>query len=74
MNALVDATPISGPARVKNLRFVPRIIDDSGTLQMPSVFSCPSCFAYSNAAMVSAVSPDWDITTISVLGFPIGLR
>ena len=58
MNALVDATPISGPARVKNFSLVPRIIDDSGALQILSVLVCPRFLAYSRAAMVSAVSPD----------------
>ena len=45
VNALVEATPISGPARVRNLSLEARVSADSGTLQMVSVLSWPSDLA-----------------------------
>ena len=42
VKALVDATPISGPARVRNRSRVLRTSALSGTLQIASVRSCPS--------------------------------
>ena len=57
MNALVDATPISGPACVYVPPDVALVIEDPTTLQIPNV-NAPCSFAISNAAKVSAVSPD----------------
>ncbi len=67
MKALVEATPISGPARVMKRRAHSRTMADSGTLQMASVFCCPSDLAWRSAARVSAVSPDCEMATISWL-------
>ena len=69
VNALVDATPISTPARVKNFSLVARAIALVGTLMMPSVVPMPSDCACFSAASVSAVSPDCEITMTSVRGF-----
>ncbi len=74
VNAFVEATPISGPALVRNFSFAKRMIDDSGTLHIARVFSCPSLLAYSSAAIVSAVSPDWEITIKRQSLLPIGFR
>ncbi len=68
VNALVEATPISGPARVRNLSCEPRTSADSGTLQMASENGWPSLRAWLRAAIVSAVSPDCEITMTSVRG------
>ena len=69
MNALVDATPTSAPARVRYASSVSRTIADVPTLQIASVCVWPSDFACLSAASVSAVSPDWLMTTTSVFGF-----
>ena len=68
MNALVDATPTSVPARVRNLSAVCRTIELVATLQIASVCAWPSDFACFSAASVSAVSPDCDTTTTSAFG------
>ena len=68
MKALVEATPISGPARVRNFSCELRMSADSGTLQMASEKGWPSLRACVSAAIVSAVSPDCEITTTSVRG------
>src|SRR5258706_8677652 len=65
VKALVEATPISGPARVRNRSLQALMSADSGTLQMASAFGWPSARAWCRAAMVSAVSPDCEITTTS---------
>ena len=57
VNALVDATPISGPACVYDPASVIRAIDEPTTLQIPRMVA-PLDFASSRAANVSAVSPD----------------
>ena len=44
VKALVEATPISGPACVISVPFASRVIMDPTTLQMASVFE-PFCFA-----------------------------
>ena len=67
VNALVDATPISGPACVSSVPAASRVIIEPTTLQMASVFE-PFCLASRCAASVSAVSPDCEITTVSVSG------
>ena len=69
MNALVDATPTSVPARVRNFIAVSRIIELVATLHTASVRVWPSDFACLSAASVSAVSPDCDTTTTSALLF-----
>ena len=67
VNALVEATPISGPALVMKERLQIRIRVDSWTLQIPNTHSNPKFLARFKAARVSAVSPDWDIPIIRVL-------
>ena len=61
VKALVEATPISGPARVSITRSDSRTSELSGTLQIDSVDRNPSCFASRSAASVSAVSPDCEM-------------
>jgi hypothetical protein len=68
VKALVEATPISGPARVRNLRPAARISADSGTLQMARLCTWPSERACWSAASVSAVSPDCEMVTTRVDG------
>ena len=74
VNALVEATPISGPARVSMTRSDSRTRELSGTLQMASVARYPDSFARRRAARVSAVSPDWEIVTNREPGGTRGLR
>ena len=62
MKALVDATPISGPARVGSTISASLAIVLSGTLTTAMTF-CILSFANLNAASVSAVSPDCEINT-----------
>ena len=57
MNALVDATPISGPACVNTPACVALAIDEPTTLHTPKIVA-PFDYASSIAANVSAVSPD----------------
>ena len=68
MNALVDATPISTPARVMNASLHSRTIALVATLQIVSVCSMPRLRACLSAAIVSAVSPLWLMVTTSVRG------
>src|SRR3954467_10619037 len=65
MNALVDATPISGPARVRKARSDWRTRVLSGAFEIAKVARTPSRAACVRAAMVSAVSPDCEIATVS---------
>ena len=74
VNALVEATPISGPARVRSTSSDSRTSEDSGTLQIARVDRYPAAFAWRNAASVSAVSPDCEMVTKSVLGGTTGFR
>jgi hypothetical protein len=67
VKALVEATPISGPACVMIVPEASRVIMEPTTLQIASVFD-PFCLASRCAASVSAVSPDCEITTVSVSG------
>ena len=71
VNALVDATPISGPARVIMLNSDSLTIELSGTLEIARVCAYPKRLDSFSAARVSAVSPDWDIVTNSVAGATI---
>ena len=59
MNALVDATPISGPALVIRTRSAARTRELFGTFTMPSDGPNPRVAASCRAPRVSAVSPDW---------------
>ncbi len=74
VKALVDATPISGPARVSNTRSDSRTSELSGTLQIDNDERYPDCLASRNAARVSAVSPDWEMVTNKVFLGTTGLR
>ena len=74
VNALVEATPISGPARVKSTKFDSRTIELSATLQIVSVDRYFSFFALRRAARVSAVSPDCEMVTRRVSGVMTGSR
>jgi hypothetical protein len=73
VKALVEATPISGPAWVDRSRSTSRAIELVGTLMMPAVVT-PFAFMCRSAASVSAVSPDWLTTTPSVFGSRTGSR
>ena len=68
VKALVDATPISTPARVRYASLHSRTIALVATLHTVSVCGMPSERACFNAAMVSAVSPLWLMVTTSVRG------
>ena len=74
VNAFVEATPISVPARVSITRSDSRTIELSGTLQIVSVDTYPALRAIRNAASVSAVSPDCEIATNRVSAVTTGLR
>ena len=58
MNALVEATPISAPARVINDKSDSRTNDDPSTLHIANEPRYPRVLAKRKAAKVSAVSPD----------------
>ena len=74
VNALVEATPISAPARVKKVRVDARGMALSGTLQIDRVRVCPCALAYLSASIVSSVSPDCEMVTIKLFGFTCTLR
>ena len=76
VNALVEATPISGPANVGKKISVSRTNDDVGTLHSAKLTKPAGvCFWISrNADKVSAVSPDWEIQMTKVLSTTTGLR
>ena len=74
VNALVEATPISGPARVNMTSSDSRTRELSGVLQIASDERYPACLASRSAASVSAVSPDWEIVTNSEFFGTTGLR
>ena len=69
VKALVEATPISTPARVMYASAHSRTIALVATLQTVSVCAMPSERACFSAASVSAVSPLCEIVTTSVFGF-----
>src|SRR5580765_6469488 len=71
VNALVEATQISGPAWVMIVPAASRVIIEPTTLQMASVLD-PLALASRWAAMVSAVSPDWVISMVRVSGVMMG--
>ncbi len=60
VKALVEATPISGPAKIGSTMSASRAIELSTTLTSASVV-WPLAFASRNAASVSAVSPDCEM-------------
>ena len=68
VKAFVEATPISGPAFVIKCAPVSFTIELVSTLQMERVMFIPCSLADCNAASVSAVSPDCEITTTKVSG------
>ncbi len=74
VKALVEATPISGPARVGSTRSASRAMELSGTLTMPSAWVTPAARAPLNAASVSAGSPDCEMVTRNVVGRSTLLR
>ena len=74
VNALVEATPISGPARVSITSSDSRTSELSGALQIASDERYPACLASRSAASVSAVSPDCEIVTNSEFFGTTGLR
>ena len=67
MKALVEATPISGPASVGAAASVSRAMLEVGTLTTPIVFD-PWSLTYFSDARVSAVSPDWEMTIVRPFG------
>jgi len=73
VKALVEATPISGPACVGIVPLASRVIMEPMTLQIASEGE-PFDFASRWAASVSAVSPDWLMHTVSVFESMIGSR
>ena len=73
VKALVEATPISGPAWVYAPAWLARGIDAPTTLQIPMMVA-PLDFANSMAAKVSAVSPDCEMAKTKSPSLIIGLR
>ena len=73
MKALVEATPISGPACVYSTWSASRAIVLSCTLHTASDFAPPSMACFS-AAIVSAVSPDCEIGITRCRFVTIGSR
>ena len=71
VNALVEATPISGPAWVYAPEWVSLEIEDPTTLQTPKT-NAPFFLASFIAAKVSAVSPDWEIAITMSLSLMTG--
>ena len=65
-NALVDATPISGPALVKRVYSDSRQRELLATLQIVRVRGSSVFLANFNEAKVSAVSPDCEMVTSNV--------
>ena len=74
VKALVEATPISGPARVSSTSSDSRTSELSGTLQIASVERKPAFRARRSAASVSAVSPDCEMETKSEFAGTTGSR
>jgi len=73
VNALVEATPISGPARVGSRISASRAIVEVATFTI-AAGRWPPAFAALRLASVSAVSPDWEMVTNSVSFGTTGLR
>ena len=73
MKALVEATPISGPAWVGHRMSASRAMEEWWALTTAAVAS-PLALHQRSAARVSAVSPDWLIASASVPGVTAGSR
>jgi hypothetical protein len=73
VKALVDATPISGPAWVWRTSWLSRAMVAPRTLQTEST-RAPRSRPSRSAARVSAVSPDWETGTSSERFDRIGWR
>lgn len=74
VKALVEATPISGPAWVSRVRSDSRTSELVATLQIATLERKPSSLALRRAARVSAVSPDWEMVTNRQSGCTATLR
>ena len=72
MKALVEATPISGPALVVMVPWASRVTAAPTTLQMARVLE-PLAMSSRWAAMVSAVSPDWVMRRPMARGSAMGV-
>ncbi|MNT07923.1 hypothetical protein D3C72_1426460 [compost metagenome] len=73
VKALVEATPISGPAWVGHRTSASRAMDEVWTLTTAAVFN-PCALHQVRLARVSAVSPDWLTATATVPGVRAGER
>ena len=73
VNALVEATPISGPACVYAPPLLALAIDEPTTLTTPKI-TAPCRFAFSIATNVSAVSPLWEMAMMISPLLITGLR
>ncbi len=73
VKALVEATPISGPACVSSVASLTRVAWLPSTLQMQAS-SAPRSRAASMAESVSAVSPDCEMPSASTSFETIGSR
>ncbi|MNT90764.1 hypothetical protein D3C72_2317470 [compost metagenome] len=71
---MVEATPISGPARVSRVRSDSRTSELIPTLQIARLPRKPNSLAFRSAAKVSAVSPDCEMETNRVSGCTTTLR
>ena len=71
--AFVEATPISGPAKVGSTASASRAIELSGTLTTAIVFQ-PLRLHRRKASNVSAVSPDWEINKAAARPAATGSR
>ena len=73
VKALVEATPISSPARVYSTPSASRAIELPTTLQMATTRE-PWSLAARKAASVSAVSPDCEMGTVRTRPSSTGRR
>ena len=73
VKALVEATPISGPALVVRVPWALRVMAAPTTLQMARVLE-PLAMSSAWAARVSAVSPDWVMSRPMAWGSAMGSR
>ena len=73
VKALVEATPISGPALVVMVPWAWRVMAAPTTLQMARVLE-PLAMSSRWAARVSAVSPDWVMRRPMAWGSAMGSR
>ena len=73
VKALVEATPISGPAWVGSISSASRAMVDSCTFTSAAVV-IPRALHQRSAARVSAVSPDWETASARAPGPSAGSR